>query len=77
MDEVWILIVRGADFSGEVLRDLVAADGSNAEVGRVVRTFRRACSQFAEFRMRLPVRAEIGMLMPICFICLIMSAPSA
>src|SRR5215468_5046020 len=45
MDEVWILVVRGADFGGKVLRDLVAADGGNAEVGRVVCAFRRACGE--------------------------------
>src|SRR6516225_2971369 len=60
MDEIWILVVRGTDFGGEVLRHLVAADRGNAEMGRVVRAFRRACGQFAEFRMRLPVRTEIG-----------------
>src|SRR5262249_36536031 len=37
VDEVWILVVRGTDFGGEVLSDLVAADGGDAEVGRVVR----------------------------------------
>src|SRR6516164_8810184 len=60
MDVVWILVVRGADFGGEVLRDLVAANGGNAEVGRVVSAFRRTSGEFAEFGMRLPVRAEIG-----------------
>src|SRR5262249_55152170 len=60
MDEVRILVVRGANFGGEVLRNLVAADRSNAEVCRVVRAFRRACAEFAEFGMRLPVRTEIG-----------------
>src|SRR5215470_15551054 len=60
MNVVRILVVRGTDFGGEVLRDLVAADRGNAEMSRVVRAFRRACGQFAEFRVRLPVRAEIG-----------------
>src|SRR5262249_23836414 len=59
VDEVWILVVRTTDFGSEVLRNLVAADGGNAEVGRVVRAFRRTSREFAEFRMRLTVPTEI------------------